>query len=101
MAAKQPAKRTPKLKLYQCRVRWRGHTVHTSETGEERVGRPRVKRETIAAGVGAIGTLYRVDRAHRNTFVPIYEVRAVYTGKRGVRIGLAEEDHTTPPPAQE
>ena len=94
---KKAAKRSRRLKLYQCVVRWRGRTVHASETGEERVGRPRVKRETIAAGVGAIGTLYRVNRKANNALEPIYEVRAVHTGRKG-NVGVTPEDHTTPPP---
>lgn len=90
------AKRTRKLKLYQCIVRHRGTTVHASETGEERIGRPRVKRETIIAGVGSVGTLYKVDRKNGDALVPIYEVRAVYTGRVGA-VGVVPEDHTTPP----
>ena len=107
MATKATTKRSQKakrpltrMKLYQCRVVHRGALTHKSETGEERVGRPRVKRETIKAGVGAIGTLYRVDRDAHNKFIPIYEVRAIHTGRTG-KLGLVTEDHTTPPPPPE
>lgn len=70
--------------------------MHASETSEERIGRPRVKRETIAAGPGARGTLYRVDRKNHDALIPIYEVRAAHRGKRGL-VGVVVEDMDTPP----
>lgn len=93
-AAKKTAKR--KLKLYQIVVRLRRSTVHASETASESVGRKRAERETIRAGIGAAGVLYRVDRSNNDALVPCYEVRAVYKGKAGA-VGTTPEDHTTPP----
>lgn len=98
-AAKKVAKRSTRsspMKLYQIRVIHRGHVVYKSETSEERIGRPRTRRATLDVGPGAIGTLYRVDRKHGNTFVPIFEVRCTHSGKKGTP-ALIAEDHTTPP----
>ncbi len=86
-----------KLKLYQCRVMHRGHAVHDSETSDERSARARVKRETEKVGIGARGTLYRVDRKHNDALIPIYEIRVAHRGKRGTPTLVVE--HDTPPPA--
>ena len=80
-----------KLKLYQIAVRLRGLTTHASESDRETTARSRTERETLKAGPGAVGTLYRVDRAHDDTLVPIYTARCVHKGKRGTPAVVEEE----------
>jgi hypothetical protein len=85
-----------RLKLYQCIVRKRNGKNKTSASDRQTTGRNWVRRETIAAGIGAIGTLYRVDRKHGDALIPIYEARTAHVGKHGT-LGVVTEDHTTKP----
>lgn len=92
---------------HQVRVYQRDKLTHSSGAVDYAAAEERCRVETIAAGVGAIGTVYEFDRAKQGTAQPnthhmptLYQVRLAYDPDHADgSTMLVAEDHTTPPPS--
>lgn len=88
------------LGRYQVRVYLRDTLTYTSGSNDAKVADDRCRTATLKAGIGAIGTVLEVLTQKSNKIGEhrvAFQARCVYVGDAGT-LGLAPEDHTTPPP---